>query len=421
MRNKLLNLLRVLKNQIVYLNNKYVSRSLTYNFKMIFLSRITINSATQLMSLFLPIFLFQFFGLKIYWVLIYYLINDFLFLSLMAKGCSYFINKYGINKSLQISIIFGSLHYASLFLIDYFLLANISIFSIANIWWLLPTIFLSTLFRLSHWIPYHTCISKLTEQNIRRSQFSLLEATILSTGVIMPIIAGIILKYFSFSWLFIVALVIYLLSLIFFSKLPKVREKFTWTYKETWQKAFSKKMRFNLLAYIGEGAESGIKIIIWPIFIWIILDGSYFQVGYISAVVIFISIIIQMILGNVLDNSKHKNAWLSYSSILLAIAWILKASIINIWQIFIYSTLYNTIRIFTRTSLLPTHYDIASDQGEYGDEYNLIREKGFMIGRVVAHSLSLVIILYYPLNYIFYLAALFSILFIFLRRGILIN
>jgi hypothetical protein len=227
MRNKLLNFLRALKNQIVYLNNKYISRSLTYNFKMIFLSRITINSAAQLMSLFMPIFLFQFFGLKIYWVLVYYLINDFLFLSLMAKGCSYFINKYGINRSLQISVIFGSLHYVSLFLIDYFLLPNISIFSIANIWWLLPTIFLSTLFRLSHWIPYHTCISTLTEQNIRRSQFSLLEATILSTGVIMPIIAGIVLKYFSYSWLFVIAIMIYLLSLIFFSKLPKVKEKFT--------------------------------------------------------------------------------------------------------------------------------------------------------------------------------------------------
>ncbi len=418
---ELKNLLRFIKNKLIYLNNKYITRSLTYNFKMIFLSRITINSAAQLMSLFLPIFLFQFFDLKLYWVLVFYLISDFLFLSLMAKGCSYFINKYGINMSLQVSIIFGSLHYVSLFLIDFFLLPSISIFSIVNIWWLLPTIFLSTLFRLSHWVPYHTCISTLTDQNIRRSQFSLLEATILSTGVIMPIIAGLVLEYFSYSLLFIIALIIYFLSLIFFSKLQKVDAKFTWAYKETWQKIFSKKMRFNLLAYIGEGAESGIKIIIWPIFIWIILEGNYFQVGYVSAVIVFISIVIQMILGNALDASKNRNSWLSYSSILLAIAWTLKASIINIWQIFIYSTFYNIVSIFTRTSLLPTHYDIASDQGEYGDEYNLIREKGLMIGRVLSYSLSLLIILYYPLNYIFYLAALFSILFIFLRRGLLIN
>ncbi len=413
--------LRILKNQLVYLNNKYILKSLTYSFRMIFLSRITINSGAQLMSLFLPIFLYQYFGLKIYWVLIFYLVNEFLYLSLMAAGCSYFINKYGINKSLQISIIFGSLYYVSFFLIDYFLLPNISIFSFSNIWWLIPVIFFSTLFRLSHWIPYHTCISTLTEQNIRRSQFSLLEASILSTGAIMPFIAGMILNYFSFSLLFITALLIYLLSLIFFSKLPRVDVKFTWTYKETWQKLFSKRMRFNLLAYIGEGAESGIKLIIWPIFIWLILDGSYLQVGYISAVIVLVTIVIQIILGSVLDNSKNKKSWLNYSSVLLALAWVLKASIINIWQIFIFSTFYNIVNIFTKTSLLPTHYDIVSDQGEYGDEYNLIRDKGLVIGRVLAYSLSLLIVAFLPINYIFYLAALFSILFIFLRRGILIN
>ena len=421
MKENLINWLRIFKNQLIYLNNKYIKKSLTYNFRMIYLSRITINSATQLMSLFIPIFLYQFLDLKIYWVLIFYLVNDFIFLSLLSAGCSFFINKYGINKSLQISIIFGSLYFASFFLIDYFLLPSNSIFSVSNIWWLLPIIFFSALFRLSHWIPYHTCISTLTEQNIRRSQFSLLEATIISTGVVMPFIAGMILNYFSYSLLFIVALLIYLLSLIFFSKLPRVEVKFTWTYKEAWQKLFSRRMRFNLLAYIGEGAESGIKIIIWPIFIWLILDGSYLQVGYISAIIVLVTIVIQIILGNVLDNSKNKNIWLNYSSVLLALVWVLKASIINIWQIFIYSTLYNIIRIFTRTSLLPTHYDIASDQGEYGDEYNLIREKGLMMGRVLAYSLSLLIVIFLPINYIFYLAALFSILFVFLRRGILIN
>lgn len=421
MKEELINWLRVLRSQLIYLNNKYIKKSLTYNFRMIFLSRIIINSGTQLMGLFVPIFLYQFLDLKIFWLLIFYLINDFIYLSLMISGCSYFINKYGINKLLKISIIFGSLYFLAFFSLDYFLLTNISFFSISNIWWLLPIIFFSTLFRLSHWVPYHTCISTLTEQNIRRSQFGLLEATILSTGVIMPIIAGIILSYFSYSLLFIIAILIYLLSLIFFSKLPKVNVKFTWTYKETWQKIFSKRMRFNFLAYIGEGAESGIKIIIWPIFIWLILEGNYFQVGYISAIIILITVILQIILGNVLDRSKNKNIWLNYSSILLALTWVLKATIINIWQIFIYSTLYNIMRIFTRTSLLPTHYDIASDQGDYGDEYNLIREKGLIIGRVLAYSLSLLIVTFLPINYIFYLAALFSILFIFLRRDILIN
>lgn len=421
MKDLLKNWLEIIKNQLIYLNNKYIKKSLTYNFRMIFLSRITLNSGTQLMGIFLPIFLYQFFGLNLFWVIIFYLINDLIFLTLMATVCAYFINKYGINKSLQISIIFGALHYASFFLVDYFLLPNISVFSLNNIIWLLPAIFFSNLFRLSHWIPYHTCISKLTEQNIRRRQFSLLEATILSTGAIMPFIAGLILNYFSYSYLFIVALIIYLLSLIFFTKLPEIKEKFTWTYKQTWQKVLSKKLRLNLLAYIGEGAESGIKIIIWPIFIWQILEGNYLQVGSISAIIIINSIILQIFLGNVIDKSKNKKFWINYSSLFLAFSWILKATITNIYQIFIYSTIYNTVRIFSRTALLPTHYDIAANQGSYGDEYNLVREKGLMIGRVFSKLLILLTLLFFPIQFTFYLAALFSILLMFLKQEILIK
>ncbi len=415
------NWFKVIKNQLIYLNNKYITKSLTYNFRMIFFSRITLNSGTQLMGLFLPIFLYEFFGLNLFWVITYYLINDFVFLSLMAVGCSYFINKFGINKSLQISIFFGALHYAVFFLIDLFLLPNISIFAFGNIVWLIPAIFFSVLFRLSHWIPYHTCISTLTDQNIRRSQFSLLEATILSTGAIMPFVAGIILNYFSYSYLFLISLAIYLLSLLFFSKLPKIKESFSWTYRETWRKTFSKKVRLNLLAYIGEGAENGIKIVIWPIFIWQILEGNYLQVGSISALIIIVSIIFQIALGGILDNSKDRKFWLNYSSIFLAIAWVLKASIVNIYQIFIYSTIYNTIRIFSRTSLLPTHYDIASDQGALGDEYNLIREKGSMIGRIIANLSVLLIVFFFPINFVFYLAAVFSLFFVFIRRGLIMN
>lgn len=410
------------KNRLVYLNNKYLRKSLTANFKMIYLSRVTLNSGAQLMGLFLPIFLFQFFGLKLYWVLIYYLVNDLLFFTLMALGCSYFINRHGIKKSLQISVIFGALHYLSFFFIDYFLLENVSIFSLSNIWWLLPTNFFLLLFRLSHWIPYHTCMANLTEQNIRRSQFSLLEASVLSAGAIMPFIAGIILNYFSYSYLFIVVLLVYLFSIVFFSKLPNIKEKFAWGYKKTWQMLFSKKIvKYNLLAYVGEGAENAVRIVIWPIFIWQILEGNYFQVGSISAIIIIVTIILQILLGNIIDNAKDKNFWLKYSSIFLAIAWMLKASIANIFHIFIFSTFYNIINIFNKTSLLPTHYDIAADQGHFSDEYNLIREKGLMIGRIIIYLSSFLILTYFPINYIFYLTGFFTLLFVFLKRGLVIN
>ena len=137
-------------------------KNLTYNFKMLYFARITINSATQLMGLFLPIFLYQFLDFSLSLVVIYYLIIDLLYLGLVVYGCRGIMNRWGIKKSLQLSILFGAIYYGLFFFINHYLLAGDFTAVGSKIWWLVPTIFLSLLFRLTHWIPFHTSLATLT-------------------------------------------------------------------------------------------------------------------------------------------------------------------------------------------------------------------------------------------------------------------
>lgn len=391
------------------IKNRLVRKNLTHNFRMIYFSRITLNSATQLMGLFLPIFLYQFLGFSLVRVIIYYLISDLLYANLVAVGCRQIMNRLGLKRSLQISILFGAAFYSVFFLINNYVLQGGQPVNNHQLWWLLPAIFFSLFFRLTHWIPFHTSLAKLTEHYIRASQLSFMEATMLSLGAIMPIIAGLSLEYLGYSTLFFLAISIYLIALIPFSQLPQVKEEFSWTYKETWRRLLSKKMRCSVLAYAGDGAESVVGAIIWPIFIWQLLAGNYLQVGALSSVIILVTIILQIFVGSLMDNLPSRR-WLRYGTLLYAFGWILKALINSAFQVFLFSTYHNLSRVFARTSFDALNYDIAADQGHYVDEYTVIREMAIVFGKALMCIFIILIIPFLALRYLFLVAALASLL-----------
>lgn len=391
------------------IKNRLVRKNLTHNFRMIYFSRITLNSATQLMGLFLPIFLYQFLGFSLVRVIIYYLISDLLYANLVAVGCRQIMNRLGLKRSLQISILFGAAFYSVFFFINRYVLQGDQLIDNHQLWWLVPAIFFSLFFRLTHWIPFHTSLAKLTEHYIRASQLSFMEATMLSLGAIMPIIAGLSLEYLGYSTLFFLAISIYLIALIPFSQLPQVKEEFSWTYKETWRRLLSKKMRCSVLAYAGDGAESVVGAIIWPIFIWQLLAGNYLQVGALSSVIILVTIILQIFVGSLMDNLPSRR-WLRYGTLLYAFGWILKALINSAFQVFLFSTYHNLSRVFARTSFDALNYDIAADQGHYVDEYTVIREMAIVFGKALMCIFIILIIPFLALRYLFLVAALASLL-----------
>lgn len=398
------------------IKDRLFKKNLTHNFRMIYFSRITINSATQLMGLFLPIFLYQFFGFNLYLVIVYYLIADLLYANLVAVGCQQIMNRWGIKRSLQASIFFGAAFYASFFLINQYILKSGQATTIQQWLWLVPTTFFSLFFRLTHWIPFHTNIAKLTERNIRASQLGFMEATMMALGAIMPIVAGLALEYLGYSILFFLAVSIYLISLIPFSQLPQIKEKFSWTYRETWHRFFSKKMRGSVLAYAGDGAESVVGAIIWPIFIWQLLAGNYLQVGALSSVIILVTIVLQIFVGSLIDHLPSRR-WLRYGTLLYAFGWILKALINSAFQVFLFSTYHNLSRVFARTSFDALNYDIAADQGHYVDEYTVIREMAIVFGKAAMCIFIILISPFFALRYLFLVAAMASLFMSLLKPG----
>jgi MFS family permease len=410
-------LMLMLNRLWLLLSGKLHNRNLTHNFRMLYFSRITISSATQLMGLFLPIFLYIFLDMSLSLLIFFLLGLDFLYLIFLVYGCKKIMNPLGIKKSLQISVILGALYYIVFFFIDNYVMSGAMSLELHRFWWLLPVALLNLLFRLSHWVPYHTDVAKLTEKRIRASQLSLMEATMMAIGTMMPLVAGLILSYLGYSYLFLLAVSIYLLSSLPLSRLPKVEESFSWTHKQTWKTLLSKKLRPSVIAYAGFGAESVIGLVIWPIFIWQVLDKNYLQVGAISSVIIIATILLQIFVGKSLDKLNNKRLWLRYGIFFYAFGWILKALVGTAFQVFLFSAFHNISRIFSSTSFDTLNYDIAADQGHFVDEYTVIRDMSLLIGKIIMGLFIILIIPFLSLRYIFVVAALVSLLMTLLRQS----
>lgn len=380
---------------------KYFKGRISRGFVSLYSGRMVLRIAGALLGLFLPIFLYELFDLNLKYVIYYYLIGNLLYGFSVAWGAKY-LDKVGLKRSLLISIFWGAIYYFIFYLLD-------QISSDSD--WLLALIILSLVFltihRLMYWVPLHTDLAKFTNKKNRARQLSLMEATTVFLGAIMPLLAGWILFRHSYDVLFLIAIIVYFISLIPFTTLPKTKEIFSWTYLQTWKEFFSRGRRKTVLAYAGDGAESVAGVIIWPIFIWELLAGNYFEVGALSSLIVSVTVILQLFVGKFTDLSSKKNI-LKYGTLFYALGWIFKIFIVTAFQIFITSTYHNLARIFTRTPFDTLNYEKAADQGHYIDEYTVIHEMAVQFGKALMSVFILILILFFSIQWTFILAALAS-------------
>jgi hypothetical protein len=391
---------------------KYLSNRLSGGLVSIYSSRIILSIASSLMGLFLPIFLFELFDFKLSYTLIYFLIDYAIYAFLVAFGAKFSLNKLGIKAAIIISTVWGSAYY----LIFYFMIGSSGSIESAlgmdheKILILLGlSIFFINLQRLMYWVPVHTEMTKFTDRTNRTRELSILEATCIAFGAIVPAFAGWVLVTYGYNVLFIITVFVSFLSIIPLFALPPTEEKFSWTYAQTWREFFSKKRRKTILAFMGDGAENVVSGIIWPIFIWQILKGNYLSVGAISSAIVLSTIILELFVGKFADSGKRDRI-LRWGTIFYALGWFIKIFIATAFQIFVISTYHNLTRIFTRTPFDAVLYERAADQGHYVDEYTVIHEMALMAGRIIIILIIIALVPFFGIGLTFILAAFSTLL-----------
>ena len=368
-----------------------VSKDLTY----LYISRTIVYFSNGFFSIFMPIFLYITFGNNAQLTILFYFIGSTLCIFLYPFATKH-LEKYNLKNSLYIATIANILFLLTLSVTTS---ENIQLTS-------LIAMFFLTVFRMLYWVPYHTTFTTFSDQNNRMREVSFFQATLHTTGIISPLIAGFIITQTSYQILFLVGIGIYSLSLIPLLSLSDVYEKFSWTYTQTWKKLLSKKYRTAMIAYYADGIESGVGMVIWPIFIYELLNGNFVSIGIISTLTIAITVILELSIGKHADKKKNKRDILRFNSILYSIGWIAKMFVITGFQIFLADAYHKITQALSKNALAAITYDITADEGHYVDEFTVLKEMALHIGRSTLYVIAIILLFVIDIQWLFLLAAM---------------
>lgn len=373
------------------------SFKLSRDFKILCFYQTMIALANGMMGLFLPIFLFQQFNSSIYLVIIFYLIGRLLYALLVPFGAM-MMNKIG----LRMAMLIGRGMCIPFYVFLYFFHNDPLLFAIlANIALLF--------FRLLYWVPYHIDFVSFTDGKHRGRQMSYLAVLGYLVSIGGPLLAGILLTQFSFNPLFIIVIFINALALIPLSKLTEVKAKFEFSYKQTFKELFKRGNRRLNLACFADGAQTMVGVMIWPIFIYQILEHEYMAVGAVTALIIIGTILFQLLIGKYTDEYP-KRKLMHIGSSFYALGWLAKAFVATAFQVFVVGAFHSLMAIILRTPFDALRYEQIGNTGSYVDEYTVLREMSMSMGWVLMGVLLMILIGLVGLQIAFLIAAGFSLL-----------
>lgn len=369
-------------------------------FLQLFISKRLIHgAAAALAGIFVPIFLYETSGNSFVMVGGYYALLSLMYVLLLVPSMR-ITNWIGFSRTLVLSGVCSIVTYAILF---YLTPENM----MTLLW---PLAIAIVAFRLFHWVPFHVDFALFTNAGERGKQVSLSFAAIAFMGAVGPILAGFIVAQAGYSALFGTIIVLLIAATISYSYVPETPTHFDWSWSETWNHFRAKERRGLIVGEFANGAEIIVNLVVWPIFLYTILNGDLFSIGALSTIIVGITIILQLLLGRYLDGkSDTKQKTLKVGSTLYAIGWIFKIFVLSAAQVFFVGLYHNIVKIFTQTPFSAIMYDMSADQGSLVDEFTVLREMANHSGRAVALVAVSFLTFFIPVGWTFILAAIASV------------
>jgi len=352
-----------------------------------------------MVGIFLPIFLYEFFGFSLTAVLLWFAIDFAIKIPFFQPAAKLF-SRIGLSKAMMIGTIGMMIFYGTFYLIDKgssfnpFVLMAIGMFGI------------SLNFTL-YWSPFHIDVAKFADSKHRGTQLGFYYGLQQLLSVVTPLLAAFLIARIGYQSNFFIGFVLSIASLIPLFFLPTNKVTYEFGYLETFRKLFSKKFRAMSLSMMSLGGESIVGAVVWPIFLFSIFHGNYLQVGAITAVIITISLILEIVIGKLTDRISAKSI-LKWGSWVYAFGWVFKGFVSTLSGVFAASTFHSFGSIVMHTPLDTLSYQLAADSGHYIDEYTVLREMALGIGRVMILLLLIPLTVYVSISAAFFLTAIVS-------------
>ena len=328
----------------------------------IYITMILRNFALSLLSLFVPLYLYQELSYSLQETLYFFIFYSVIFAistPLAAKFSSRFGVKHSILFSVPLYLVFVLLlQLLNFFHIPLFIIASFLGMSLAFFWMGVHMIF----FRASH-------KNHRGEELGKRTGFSIIPT------MVGPLVGGVLIKYVGFWSNFALAALILFISaiILFFSKEKYIQYHFSLKSvvdKEHWK---------NSLFFVSKGCRVIAEGVIWPLFIFVILD-DYVSLGIIGFILSGVSALLIVGVGKFSDHN-NKRKILRWINGFESFSWIARAMVQTAGQVYM-TTIFGALTYGGREAPMEAlEYDKARSTDPVG--YFVSREVFICLGRIL--------------------------------------
>ena len=232
-----------------------VSRFLkNINLNELYISLFLRNLAGSIINIFVPVFLYQL-GFSLGEIALFFLVSISFMLFLFPLGF-FLATKIGVKHLMGI----GTL----LLLSFYLMMPSVE----HGLFYLLPALIQAASFAF-FWSGFHARVTQSLSKNNAGSQLSLFQIVSILAMILGPLIGALFIFLLSFTFAFVMAAFLMLLSLV-----PLMLTKEYYLDKALRLKDFLSHLTpKRLLGHIGEGIEDYTSVILWPLFIFVVVQG----------------------------------------------------------------------------------------------------------------------------------------------------
>ncbi len=249
--------------------------------------------------------------------------------------------------------------------------------------WIAPIAIVGGLSGSIFWTGYHLMFSRKADQRTRGEKISALTFISGLLMIVAPAIGGFLLEEFGFLVVAATTTTIMFLSYIPLIKVPETRIPRNWTTKSL---LWELKGRHGV-GFIAMGSLSSTIGVVWPLFLFIILDG-FVMLGIVSFMTGLFSLLMSLFAGWLNDHLGDKRL-LKYSGFAESSLCVVRLFSFVPFLAVIVDALDKTVMRFFALSFDARSYELA---GGSHSEKILSREIGLNLGA----ALSLLIIFFLP-------------------------